>query len=133
MLLCGNRTSGSRLRGELIGVSLVLDGVSKELEGEVHVADVSLTLSKGSLNVLLGATLAGKTSLMRLMAGLHQPSKGRVIMDGRDVTGWPRPSRPLRLRQDHPSEHHIRPSLGASTNPKRRLSKRFRPITITMI
>ena len=79
MLLCGNRTSGSRLRGELIGVSLVLDGVSKELEGEVHVADVSLTLSKGSLNVLLGATLAGKTSLMRLMAGLHQPSKGRVI------------------------------------------------------
>ena len=75
--------------GELTGVSLVLDGVSKELEGEVHVADVSLTLSKGSLNVLLGATLAGKTSLMRLMAGLHQPSKGRVIMDGRDVTGWP--------------------------------------------
>ena len=68
---------------------LVLDGVSKELEGEVHVADVSLTLSKGSLNVLLGATLAGKTSLMRLMAGLHQPSKGRLIMDGRDVTGWP--------------------------------------------
>ena len=75
--------------GELIGVSLVLDSVSKELEGEVHVDDVSLTLSKGSLNVLLGATLAGKTSLMRLMAGLHQPSKGRLIMDGRDVTGWP--------------------------------------------
>src|SRR5215207_1364551 len=75
--------------GELIGVSLVLDSVSKELEGEVHVADVSLTLSKGSLNVLLGATLAGKTSLMRLMAGLDQPSKGKVVMNGRDVTGWP--------------------------------------------
>jgi glycerol transport system ATP-binding protein len=70
-------------------VSLVLDGVSKELDGEVHVADVSLTLSKSSLNVLLGATLAGKTSLMRLMAGLDQPSKGRVIVDGRNVTGWP--------------------------------------------
>jgi glycerol transport system ATP-binding protein len=70
-------------------VSLVLDGVSKELDGEVHVGDVSLTLGKSSLNVLLGATLAGKTSLMRLMAGLDQPSKGRVIVDGRDVTGWP--------------------------------------------
>jgi glycerol transport system ATP-binding protein len=70
-------------------VSLVLDGVSKEVEGEVHVVDVSLTLGKGSLNVLLGATLAGKTSLMRLMAGLDQPSQGRVILDGRDVTRWP--------------------------------------------
>ena len=56
-------------------MSLVLDGVSKEVEGEVHVVDVSLTLGKGSLNVLLGATLAGKTSLMRLMAGLDQPSR----------------------------------------------------------
>src|SRR3954454_1971703 len=46
-------------------------------------------LRKGSLNVLLGATLAGKTSLMRLMAGLDQPSQGRGILDGRDVTGWP--------------------------------------------
>ena len=73
----------------LIAVSLVLDGVCKEVDGEVHVVDVSLMLRKGSLNVLLGATLAGKTSLMRLMAGLDQPSQGRVILDGRDVTGWP--------------------------------------------
>lgn len=74
---------------ELIGVSLVLDGVRKEVGGRVHVADVSLTLGKGSLTVLLGATLAGKTSLMRLMAGLDQPSKGRVVMNGRDVTACP--------------------------------------------
>ena len=70
-------------------MSLVLDGVCKEVDGEVHVVDVSLMLGKGSLNILLGATLAGKTSLMRLMAGLDQPSQGRVILDGRDVTGWP--------------------------------------------
>src|SRR5436190_5702039 len=86
MLLCHNRTSGWRLR-ELIAVSLVLDGVCKEVDGEVHVVDVSLMLGKGSLNILLGATLAGKTSLMRLMARLDQPSQGRVILDGRDVTG----------------------------------------------
>jgi len=55
----------------------------------MHIDDVSLTLARGSLNVLLGATLAGKTSLMRLMAGLDEPSSGRVLVDGKDVTGWP--------------------------------------------
>ncbi len=70
-------------------MSLTLDAVGKEVDGEVHVAGVSLTLAEGSLNVLLGETLAGKTSLLRLMAGLDQPTKGRVIMNGRDVTGWP--------------------------------------------
>src|SRR6185369_9005200 len=42
-----------------------------------------------SLNVLLGPTLSGKTSLMRLMAGLDQPSAGSVWFDGKDVTGVP--------------------------------------------
>ena len=39
--------------------------------------------------MLLGATLAGKTSLMRLMAGLDAPTSGRVLVEGQDVTGWP--------------------------------------------
>ncbi len=70
-------------------MTLVLDNVSKTVGAETHIRDVSLTLERGSLNVLLGATLAGKTSLMRLMAGLDAPSSGRVLVDGRDVTGWP--------------------------------------------
>src|SRR5690606_16857292 len=49
--------------------------------------NVSLTLQHASLNVLLGPTLSGKTSLMRLMAGLDAPSSGSVWFDGRDVTG----------------------------------------------
>jgi|1186.fasta_scaffold01239_4 glycerol transport system ATP-binding protein len=88
MLLWGNRASDGQ-SGERIGVSLVLEGVRKEVDGNLHIADLSLTLGKGSLNVLLGATLAGKTSLMRLMAGLDQPSKGKLVMNGRDVTGCP--------------------------------------------
>src|SRR5215212_552107 len=68
-------------------VTLVLDQVRKDVGAETHIRDVSLTLESGTLNVLLGATLSGKTSLMRLMAGLDVPTAGRVLVDGEDVTG----------------------------------------------
>ena len=66
---------------------LELKGVTKQSGADVHIRDVSMRLEKGSLNVLLGPTLSGKTSLMRLMAGLDKPTKGTVWFDGRDVTG----------------------------------------------
>ena len=44
-------------------------------------------MQPGAVNVLLGATLAGKTTLLRLMAGLDRPGGGRILEDGRDVTG----------------------------------------------
>jgi len=68
---------------------LELRNVSKVVGGETHIDDVSLSLVHGSLNVLLGPTLSGKTSLMRLMAGLDTPSSGSVWFDGKDVTGIP--------------------------------------------
>lgn len=66
---------------------LELEGVSKQVGNSTHISDVSLTLERGSLNVLLGPTLSGKTTLMRLMAGLDRPSSGKVRVDGEDVTG----------------------------------------------
>lgn len=68
-------------------MTLILDGVTRRVANETHIDDVSLTLAPGSFNVLLGRTLAGKTSLMRLMAGLDQPSRGRILINGEDVTG----------------------------------------------
>ncbi len=68
-------------------MTLVLEQIGKVVGGETHMADVSLELRPGSLNLLLGPTLSGKTSLMRLMAGLDRPSTGRLLLDGRDVTG----------------------------------------------
>src|SRR5262245_34410264 len=68
---------------------LELRNVSKAVGGVDHIRGVSLTLGHGSLNVLLGPTLSGKTSLMRLMAGLDQPTSGSVWFDGKDVTGVP--------------------------------------------
>lgn len=68
---------------------LELRNVSRVVGGVTHIAEVSLTLAHGSLNVLLGPTLSGKTSLMRLMAGLDAPSSGSIWFDGKDVTGVP--------------------------------------------
>ena len=70
-------------------MTLELRNVTKRAEGETHIADVSLTLVRGSLNVLLGPTLSGKTTLLRLMAGLDVPTEGQVLVNGKDVTGTP--------------------------------------------
>lgn len=70
-------------------MQLELRKVSKKVGREFHISDVSLTFEAGTLNILLGPTLSGKTSLMRLMAGLDQPSSGTVFFGGRDVTGVP--------------------------------------------
>ena len=68
-------------------MTVVLEKVSKVVAETAHIRDVSITLQPGSINVLLGPTLAGKTSLMRLLAGLDAPTAGRVLVDGKDVTG----------------------------------------------
>ena len=68
-------------------MSVTLDHVSQMVDGVTTIRDVSLTLERGTLSVLLGPTLAGKTSIMRLLAGLDKPAQGRVLVDGKDVTG----------------------------------------------
>jgi len=70
-------------------MSLVLEGVGLSVPPTEYLRDISLSLTRGTMNVLLGPTLSGKTSLMRLMAGLEQPTSGRVLLDGKDVTGVP--------------------------------------------
>ena len=59
-------------------MSLELRELSKQEYGEVPISQSELSLNPGVFNVLLGPTLSGKTSLMRLMAGLDQPSTGSV-------------------------------------------------------
>jgi glycerol transport system ATP-binding protein len=68
---------------------LELQNLSKKVGSSTHINDVSLTLEKGSLYVLLGATLSGKTSLMRLMAGLDKPTSGEILMNGQSVLKTP--------------------------------------------
>ncbi|WP_168013609.1 ABC transporter ATP-binding protein [Halomonas salinarum] len=68
-------------------MSLILENIDHVVNGATHIDGVNMELAPGSFNVLLGRTLAGKTTLMRLMAGLEVPTRGCVMMDGRDVTG----------------------------------------------
>ncbi|HCW66651.1 MAG TPA: ABC transporter, partial [Thalassospira lucentensis] len=68
-------------------MTLTLENITKTVGGETHIDDVSMTLEPGSFNVLLGRTLAGKTSLMRMMAGLEPPTSGRILVNDADVTG----------------------------------------------
>ena len=65
---------------------LTLQNVRKVVDGQVHLYGIDLDLESGSFSVLLGSTQSGKTSLLRLMAGLDRPTSGTILEDGKDVT-----------------------------------------------
>ncbi len=70
-------------------MKLALEGISKKVGPADWLYAMDLQPQAGAVTVLLGATQAGKTTLMRLMAGLDLPTQGRVKVDGIDVTGVP--------------------------------------------
>ncbi|WP_394787960.1 ABC transporter ATP-binding protein [Rhodoferax sp.] len=70
-------------------MQLSLEGINKKVGAQTWLYEMGLSPQPGAVTVLLGATQAGKTSLMRIMAGLDVPSHGRVRVDGVDVTGQP--------------------------------------------
>ncbi|MEM7216656.1 MAG: ABC transporter ATP-binding protein [Pseudomonadota bacterium] len=66
---------------------LELKEVGKFVADETHIYPTSLKLEAGRFNTLLGTTLAGKTTLMQLIAGLEKPSSGEIWFEGKNVTG----------------------------------------------
>ncbi|HSW08125.1 ABC transporter ATP-binding protein [Aquabacterium sp.] len=70
-------------------MELRLESVDKQVGAATHLYPLDMVLQPHAVTVLLGATQAGKTTLMRLMAGLDQPSHGRVWVNSEDVTGMP--------------------------------------------
>ena len=70
-------------------MELRLERIEQKIGASTHLYPLDLTLVPRAVTVLLGATQAGKTTLMRVMAGLDKPSAGRVLADGQDVTGKP--------------------------------------------
>ena len=51
--------------------------------------DVTLAIEAGAIVAIVGANGAGKTSLIRTVAGMHHPARGRIVFRGTDITGWP--------------------------------------------
>jgi glycerol transport system ATP-binding protein len=70
-------------------MQLTLSQIEHRVGPATHLYPLSLALQSNTVTVLLGATQAGKTTLMRLMAGLDVPTHGSVSVDGRDVTRVP--------------------------------------------
>jgi glycerol transport system ATP-binding protein len=70
-------------------MQLSLESISKKVGPQTWLYDMGIAPCAGAVTVLLGATQAGKTSLMRIMAGLDMPSTGRVMVDGKNVVGIP--------------------------------------------
>jgi len=70
-------------------MELMLERIEQRVGAQAWLYPLDLKLVPRAVTVLLGATQAGKTTLMRVMAGLDAPSKGRVLADGQDVTGKP--------------------------------------------
>lgn len=74
-----------------------VQGVSKSFDGEAAVVRASLDVYKGELFALLGASGCGKTTLLRMIAGLETPDEGRIFIDGVDVTEAPPYERPVNM------------------------------------
>ena len=68
-------------------MQLMLERIEQRAGAHTHLYPLDLALVPNAITVLLGATQAGKTTLMRVMAGLDRPHAGRVLVDGADVTG----------------------------------------------
>ncbi len=70
-------------------MAIELRNVTFRVGAEKHIYETSLKLEPGGFNILLGTTLSGKTTLMRLMAGLEKPTTGEIWTSDRNVTGMP--------------------------------------------
>src|SRR5260370_10530416 len=105
---CGRRSTRRPRVAEVI-----LEGVSKRFGRTLAVADLSLRVTDGEFIVLLGPTGAGKTTTLRLVAGLERPDAGRVSMGDRDITAEPPSARDVAFAFQ---QYSLYPPLSVSAN-----------------
>ncbi|HVL76808.1 MAG TPA: ABC transporter ATP-binding protein [Noviherbaspirillum sp.] len=66
---------------------LEVTDLSKRFGGLAAVSNVTTTIEKGKINAIIGPNGAGKTTLFNLISGVHKPTSGRIVFNGKDVTG----------------------------------------------
>lgn len=73
----------------LEGCILITDNLTKRFGGLIAVNRVSIRVKNGSMTMIMGPNGSGKTTLINTCSGFLKPDEGRVIFDGRDITGLP--------------------------------------------
>jgi branched-chain amino acid transport system ATP-binding protein len=68
---------------------LETESLTKSFGALTAVSDVSLSIEAGTLHSIIGPNGAGKTTLFNLLTGSFPPTSGRILLDGRDITGTP--------------------------------------------
>jgi putrescine transport system ATP-binding protein len=76
---------------------IIIDGVSKAYSGFTAVDNVSLSIYKGEMFALVGASGCGKTTLLRMLAGFANQTSGRITIDGVEMAGVPPHERPVNM------------------------------------
>lgn len=114
-------------------MSLRFEHITKKAGKAVHIDAVTMDFEAGSFNTLLGRTLAGKTTLMRLAAGLDTPTEGRILLHGQDITAFPVQKRKVAMVYqqfiNYPSltiYHNIASPLRLARLEKREIDRRVR-------
>ncbi len=77
------------------GADLRLDGITKRFPGFTAIEGLDLSIAAGSFFALLGPSGCGKTTTLRLIAGLEEPTAGRILLGGKDVTSTKPYQRPV--------------------------------------
>lgn len=86
---------------------LKVEGISKDL-GQFFLKDVTLNINEGEYFMILGPTGAGKTILLETIAGIYRPDKGRIFLDGRNITNIPPKDRSIGMvYQDYTLFPHL--------------------------
>jgi putrescine transport system ATP-binding protein len=76
---------------------ILIDNITKVVDGVTVLNGISLSIQKKELFSLLGGSGCGKTTLLRILAGLEKPTEGKVIVDGIDVTAYPPHKRQINM------------------------------------
>ncbi len=118
---------------------LEIRNLSRFYGDKAAVADLSLRLRKGEMFVLLGPSGCGKTTTLRMLAGLADPSRGEIFLNGKNLDGLPPPKRNVAMVfQDHALYPHMRieENLGFSLRmhglDRREIQRRVREIACVL-
>jgi len=69
--------------------AVALERVTRTFGGVVALDEVSLGIRRGRITGIIGPNGAGKSTVFNVVAGVVRPERGRVLLDGREITGWP--------------------------------------------